>query len=1383
MNLLTVPIRVDALVADYPTNTVRTSDEFDDLPYLDKENIDINYDTANLASSIANKAFNQLCTLPAGIHLHWSLPDALANGEATDNGLKMPKVPNRWLVLRCCKDNGNIEKSWIVESDYIHADGEKPERAICIPNLDNGKRAQQPYHYLGRQLEVSDWLNETQEQKTQARYLPELNVLGWGTPYFTSLYTDCYSVFGAFDSEITSVEVTNYDYQVYGWHSNGLHDYVQDELLENEPSLTEFVAAVKESANWAVEGDVVAERLLCYGKVQFDEQIQLSDGINAKETQFSLAKSPLEAVAAHLAKQYVTENVETASDIETKAEIEKLENQLLAGLINDDDQGQNIDFFDRLKTGRHEQEFVAISSGDLWQFVADETLFVEAEGINENIKIQIKSQFNQFKTEAQSQLVKLNHVQELANKNSHTLQFYRRLLYSDWTKYMLSLHPTYLQSVSYPDFNQISFIMEQDTLTKLLECEQQQQTLLGEVETIEQALIAAFKVSVNMNENEFNLTLRDSPLVQVPGPRYWKPKDPTLLLSGEVVNPSRRHGKDGLLNCQVVKLDSVDAELSIISNISDISKSLITWLMGSSTSTNINTSTNSPNTEKWTWQTHGINQWQKQPWSPLFMEWRVAGFPEERSLSNLEGENYQYDSNYVNNQYRIPLNDETYALPSSAVDLVRDRTLAHPVTESPNTVNGRSLLTFSLKKVVVGKIKQYLNDTADDQSVDDQSVNDQSVNEQSGKQEIAEFNQRLEAIVEQYQANPTMMQTLDGLHEEFLMYSNLTLLQLNDPSRFSDVAGFSSDISEQVKHHLSGKQFKLPSISHRFTPIKNGDIQIEQVRVVDTFGRYKNLVDPHRLPQGSRLPSMPRVLSPMRLSFRWLDLIEQQTQTVSPISGWLGYNLFNETIVIYDPQGEFIGAINSDGEWTNYYGDKQSLLQVTQEKLRLLILKLLSFHHHNRLSKAKSLSVQGIAEQGMTELLWQKLVNAGVLSPYKNGTKAYLNPITQAHWPQDLGLTFEQAQLVFSASKSSSNYWPKLKQAIRRGQDNIEPVGGANNMYCPFVPLAIVSAELDLQLMGEAEVDKSWQALNEYLLTGERRNRKFTQVKWPIKLGEYNNIDDGLIAYWPVTENRLSETGFFPQSDMGDEAGESGNMLDAAGFNPQEHDYVDQVRGEGVANLTRSLKDESIEVLMLMDAQSSVHATTGIVPRKALTLAPEHYVEPLKNIQSDYFAAPLLTPKDTFSIPLSGQTTWRWQQRDTDGNIQEKLSGRLVSKVSFLNTGISTSVSTSVSNTELLTDELASGELAPEEFASEEQWQWLIEQNILTLIPDTSEFALLNSIDLSQQDENWLIIWKELEPVVQASSEQQITPLARVGVLSDKLQAIEGWLKPLANHN
>ena len=47
---------------------------------------------------------------PAGVHLHWAMPDALLRGKLADNGptnrLSLPPLPDRWIVLRVVAPKG-----------------------------------------------------------------------------------------------------------------------------------------------------------------------------------------------------------------------------------------------------------------------------------------------------------------------------------------------------------------------------------------------------------------------------------------------------------------------------------------------------------------------------------------------------------------------------------------------------------------------------------------------------------------------------------------------------------------------------------------------------------------------------------------------------------------------------------------------------------------------------------------------------------------------------------------------------------------------------------------------------------------------------------------------------------------------------------------------------------------------------------------------------------------------------------------------------------------------------------------------------------------------------------------------------------------------------
>lgn len=69
---------------------------------------------------------------PAGVYLHWALPDALLRGNLTQvpdgspNRLGLPALPDRWVVLRLALPNGAtspVVSGWVLEAD----------RAIAVP--------------------------------------------------------------------------------------------------------------------------------------------------------------------------------------------------------------------------------------------------------------------------------------------------------------------------------------------------------------------------------------------------------------------------------------------------------------------------------------------------------------------------------------------------------------------------------------------------------------------------------------------------------------------------------------------------------------------------------------------------------------------------------------------------------------------------------------------------------------------------------------------------------------------------------------------------------------------------------------------------------------------------------------------------------------------------------------------------------------------------------------------------------------------------------------------------------------------------------------------------------------------------------------------------
>src|ERR1700752_5406738 len=86
---LLVPIHLDAWVVKQ--NTEVTSWYYSDFSRL------TNFESPMPEAFDVSNASQP----PPGIHLHWSLPDALTHGTVTNGGqTTFPLVPNRWLVAR-----------------------------------------------------------------------------------------------------------------------------------------------------------------------------------------------------------------------------------------------------------------------------------------------------------------------------------------------------------------------------------------------------------------------------------------------------------------------------------------------------------------------------------------------------------------------------------------------------------------------------------------------------------------------------------------------------------------------------------------------------------------------------------------------------------------------------------------------------------------------------------------------------------------------------------------------------------------------------------------------------------------------------------------------------------------------------------------------------------------------------------------------------------------------------------------------------------------------------------------------------------------------------------------------------------------------------------
>lgn len=278
MKNLIVPINVQAIRvspddASYNTNKFAGATvDFKNLPVRREDDHEDKVKRANLSSEIVNGPnAGTDWPLPAGVHLHWLLPDALSRGYEKDGHLHFPPAPNRWLITRTLVSADGeqvLTKQWVLVSDRVmDADeysaylDQTGRHSVSIPvdwkptePLLNNEETffELPYKRMGRVFELEEW----EQQKLAPSPPPEpLTAIGSSGPGFAAYYPDCSSVFGFHDSfedapeEIVSPRGSGSDHLLYGaqfsvsYQISGWHNEAGDDPLQAEPFKTELKKA------------------------------------------------------------------------------------------------------------------------------------------------------------------------------------------------------------------------------------------------------------------------------------------------------------------------------------------------------------------------------------------------------------------------------------------------------------------------------------------------------------------------------------------------------------------------------------------------------------------------------------------------------------------------------------------------------------------------------------------------------------------------------------------------------------------------------------------------------------------------------------------------------------------------------------------------------------------------------------------------------------------------------------------------------------------------------------------------------------------------------------------------------------------------------------
>ncbi|AIK95692.1 hypothetical protein [Candidatus Odyssella acanthamoebae] len=466
-------------------------------------------------------------------------------------------------------------------------------------------------------------------------------------------------------------------------------------------------------------------------------------------------------------------------------------------------------------------------------------------------------------------------------------------------------------------------------------------------------------------------------------------------------------------------------------------------------------------------------------------------------------------------------------------------------------------------------------------------------------------NPKLEAILTQLNEVPLLSQSLDGYFEQMLMRQKTLQLDIFDP-----LSGGEKPFNEEVGIAVGGMNITAPLPENIYSPINDGVFQITQLQVVDAFGRIQAIdisTTPVIYPESATIIKVEsqdyahlstNIVQDSRLSFDFLTAVSQQEEmnthpAISPICGWVFPNNLDDSLMFYDPLGNPIGSLVAGSE----------------------------------------------------EIVWQ---SAPGRFPFGTSMEDCFNGVNNSFE----GINTVLYNMANVTLNNGLQYFKDLIRAINQSLSYIEPsgyTGTISNAVLCGSPLALVQASIRLELQGLPSPDESYDALQNDMNNSniiDRTEDGFTQVQFPVQLGDLSDFQDGLIGYFAGSTPNVDYTTFYTTNDKSEEDTKiiAGNKLF---LTPYSEYYASS--------------DPTQYVSMLIDPRASINAISGILPVKTIKVPETQYAQALNSIYITFLTAPIITDanNETGSIyiptPTQGGANWSWLTASNEAWSQDKV--------------------------------------------------------------------------------------------------------------------------------
>jgi len=1272
---LLVPIHIDALAVGTPktpssfqwTNLAPDFSKLKTTPsYLfGAQLVSNNGDPFKEAGGLKNER---------GIHLHFRLPAALRHGDQSGAGeVVFPAIPNRWLVQRFAGDATLTYKAWLVESDL------KTDKSpgVTWPTFDKNKAI--VLNKIGVATELQGSLADPDKPAET-----KLTAVGPGDPSFSAYYPACRSVLGFYDSVSEFPKGARLSYLVTGWYS----DPKDDPLHESEWLTGKISRETLQSFR--------AQEDIPDGIALSDEQQKrlLSRARNAwfKARNWELmAKCSAEALKKFRAKEGIPDGVELSTDQRVKlhaevrddwfnalAAADQLPSRILChGVVRGiawkgpDESYIKMEDWDpsyKLAVGNTAGEAMAallapgevdqdlltalqadalthpVTAADLlyelherrFAGVQGDTIYVIRPEHNESDQLGAQggagqsnaNGANPIPVKLRKLLTDLNTKQETFDRLSRRVEDWRWEVYAQWYWWVLALRKG--------DSNEAG-------------------KRQGCIELAKQALVTGHEASDSARsdrdkcEESVKRELNKYPKMQSEGRSrlngggkaelkyrltktiarpFQRPNDPVVAVWGAGAEPKNTYPTAGGLKCRIAGEEVTRIVLEIPGGGSSnplAAEELASEMLAGWKALPVRDSIHRALIGEALLLDEGNAEFIAAKVLKVF-SWNALSRGEQERLTKIVRSLQDPTSTQAQQNPAHPPNALTGSLPDPIATFnwrgnpwipiflaweVLWQSDYQPLAALPEELVTEQWRLDRSGDLVPARLPADSIPSYEKAYQGYSLLSPRAANDMAKRLEaLKEFHPLVDVLKNQQ----LQMQVLDGFHDALVLQQPGVQLPPMDYAEWRKSQGkvYKVDpIHEVINDGFNEKRSRFRTAPRDadgpFLPIRSGRLKVQRLSIIDAFGQTLKLpVDDvhnslkkkwpesrlrraHSLVVSSTqndISLRPRFTQPMRLRFEWANGPDAENNS-GPVCGWVLPNHLEKSLMIYSAAGKPMGAL--------------------QKKLN--------------------------TGSGSSAPAFYWIDVPGVDIPLGTDGMELIEDTDLRNF----------CQWISGLSLKDGNYFSGCLDTAMASADERVPEEDPGIAVLIGRPLALVRASLRFETAGLPAhrrglgSGKDGKEDPEDILD----TSGFEKVKWPVRLGDLNARNDGLIGVFqcpPVPPGRVIDARalFYPVWGEDESASKPFAVQDFK---------IDC--------------DQPLRLTMLIDPQARVHATTGALPRAFLELTPEDVIGS-KRVRDVFFqTAPLLAASDTPQMPRPsddyGEWSWAFRPQVTRWKLDPKI--------------------------------------------------------------------------------------------------------------------------------